>query len=117
MTETKLAFYSLFKQATQGDVTSAQPWAVQASRSPSCHPVLPLLPCASARRRSPPLTAPARPQLEARAKWDAWKKREGMSKEAAMEAYIAQVAEGDANWEDDPALAAYTEEVGRKLIA
>jgi hypothetical protein len=40
-----------------------------------------------------------------------------MSKEAAMEAYIAQVAEGDANWEDDPALAAYTEEAGRKLIA
>jgi diazepam-binding inhibitor (GABA receptor modulating acyl-CoA-binding protein) len=28
-TEEKLKFYSLYKQATEGDVTAAQPWAVQ----------------------------------------------------------------------------------------
>ncbi len=27
--ETKLEFYSLFKQATEGDVKGTQPWAVQ----------------------------------------------------------------------------------------
>ena len=27
--EEKLRFYSLYKQATEGDVTGAQPWAVQ----------------------------------------------------------------------------------------
>jgi len=27
--ETKLAYYGLFKQATVGDVTGSQPWAVQ----------------------------------------------------------------------------------------
>lgn len=28
-TATKLDFYGLFKQATEGDVTGSQPWAVQ----------------------------------------------------------------------------------------
>lgn len=28
-TSEKLKFYSLFKQATEGDCTAAQPWAVQ----------------------------------------------------------------------------------------
>jgi hypothetical protein len=31
-TAQKLKFYSLYKQATEGDVTSAQPWAVQVKR-------------------------------------------------------------------------------------
>ena len=47
-------------QATTGDATGSQPWAVQ---------------------------------IEARAKWDAWKAHEGMSKDAAMAAYAAKVAE------------------------
>eukprot|EP01061_Rhynchopus_euleeides_P006017 TRINITY_DN150_c0_g1_i1.p3 TRINITY_DN150_c0_g1~~TRINITY_DN150_c0_g1_i1.p3 ORF type:complete len:104 (+),score=42.27 TRINITY_DN150_c0_g1_i1:85-396(+) len=38
-------------------------------------------------------------QVEARAKWDAWAAQKGKSKEAAMAAYVAAVAEGDANWE------------------
>merc|ERR1712137_1218325 len=62
----KLAFYALFKQATEGDVTGTQPWAVQ---------------------------------LEARAKWDAWKKIEGTSKESAMEDYIEKIASSNADWE------------------
>ena len=31
-TAQKLKFYSLYKQATEGDVASAQPWAVQVKR-------------------------------------------------------------------------------------
>lgn len=31
-TEEKLKFYKLFKQATEGDCTAAQPWAVQVRR-------------------------------------------------------------------------------------
>ncbi|KPA76158.1 hypothetical protein ABB37_07921 [Leptomonas pyrrhocoris] len=54
----KLVFYSLYKQATEGDVKSSQPWAVQ---------------------------------LEARAKWDAWSARKGMSSEAAKEEYVKQL--------------------------
>eukprot|EP00128_Syssomonas_multiformis_P004329 Colp12_sorted_trinity150504_noHs@15810 len=68
----KLEFYSAFKQATEGDNTAAQPWAVQ---------------------------------LEARAKWDAWTKLKGMSKEAAMQKYIDLVAAGDAEWEQHAVLA------------
>lgn len=60
-TEEKLNFYSLYKQATEGDVKGAQPWLVQ---------------------------------IEARAKWDAWAKLKGMSKEDAMQKYIELVAEG-----------------------
>ena len=57
-TEDKLYLYSHFKQATQGDVSGSQPWAVQ---------------------------------VEARAKWDAWNKLKGMSKEEAMQKYIDKV--------------------------
>ena len=53
-----LELYSLFKQATIGDINTPQPWAVQ---------------------------------LEARAKWDAWKSKEGLSKEECMKKYIAYV--------------------------
>jgi diazepam-binding inhibitor (GABA receptor modulating acyl-CoA-binding protein) len=60
-TDEKLKFYSLFKQATEGDVKGDQPWAVQ---------------------------------FEARAKWDAWAKLRGMSKEEAMRKYIELVEEG-----------------------
>jgi diazepam-binding inhibitor (GABA receptor modulating acyl-CoA-binding protein) len=60
-TARKLEFYSLFKQATLGDVEGSQPWAVQ---------------------------------LEARAKWDAWAKLKGMSKEEAMQKYIDLLATG-----------------------
>jgi diazepam-binding inhibitor (GABA receptor modulating acyl-CoA-binding protein) len=56
--EDKLETYSLFKQATVGDVEGSQPWAVQ---------------------------------LEARAKWDAWATKKGMSKDAAKAAYVAHV--------------------------
>ena len=58
----KLAFYALYKQATEGDVAGAAPWAVQ---------------------------------LKARAKYDAWEGKKGMSKEDAMQAYIDLVAAGD----------------------
>ena len=34
-------------------------------------------------------------QFEARAKWDAWAEKKGMSKEEAMQAYIDLVAAGD----------------------
>ncbi|KAG5503803.1 hypothetical protein JIQ42_07320 [Leishmania sp. Namibia] len=52
---TKLSFYSLYKQATEGDVKGTQPWAVQ---------------------------------VEARAKWDAWNARKGMSSDEAKAAYV-----------------------------
>ena len=70
--DTKLKFYSYFKQATEGDVKGSQPWAVK---------------------------------IEARAKWDAWNKLKGMSKEDAMQQYTDLVASGDPNWENHPALA------------
>lgn len=56
--ERKLALYSLYKQATEGDVKGSQPWSVQ---------------------------------FEARAKWDAWNGRKGLSKEAAEKAYVDEV--------------------------
>ncbi|KAG5482173.1 hypothetical protein CUR178_06032 [Leishmania enriettii] len=52
---TRLSFYSLYKQATEGDVKGTQPWAVQ---------------------------------VEARAKWDAWNARKGMSSDDAKAAYV-----------------------------
>eukprot|EP00999_Lentomonas_sp_LEN2_P001968 NODE_3130_length_451_cov_50.228395_g3080_i0.p1 GENE.NODE_3130_length_451_cov_50.228395_g3080_i0~~NODE_3130_length_451_cov_50.228395_g3080_i0.p1 ORF type:complete len:106 (+),score=35.09 NODE_3130_length_451_cov_50.228395_g3080_i0:76-393(+) len=67
----KLQVYSLFKQATQGDVTGSQPWAVQ---------------------------------VEARAKWDAWNKLKGMSKDDAKQKYIDLMATGDPNWQQHEAL-------------
>eukprot|EP00178_Gracilaria_changii_P004652 TRINITY_DN17565_c0_g1_i1.p1 TRINITY_DN17565_c0_g1~~TRINITY_DN17565_c0_g1_i1.p1 ORF type:complete len:100 (+),score=25.25 TRINITY_DN17565_c0_g1_i1:32-331(+) len=48
-------------------------------------------------------------QLEARAKWDAWEKNKGMSKEEAMQNYIDLLAAGDPNWEQHPALANFKE--------
>ncbi|KAK7195070.1 Acyl CoA binding protein [Novymonas esmeraldas] len=54
----KLEFYSLYKQATEGDVQGSQPWAVQ---------------------------------IEARAKWDAWNGRKGMSSDAAKTAYVQRL--------------------------
>jgi diazepam-binding inhibitor (GABA receptor modulating acyl-CoA-binding protein) len=53
--EVKLGFYGLYKQATEGDVQGAQPWAVQ---------------------------------FEARAKWDAWNSRKGMTPDEAKAAYV-----------------------------
>lgn len=53
--DVKLQFYGLYKQATEGDVTGTQPWAVQ---------------------------------MEARAKWDAWNSRKGMSSEEAKSQYV-----------------------------
>ena len=47
-------------------------------------------------------------QLEARAKWDAWKKLEGTSKESAMEDYIAKIAAGSPNWEDSDAAKSFS---------
>ncbi|KPI86408.1 hypothetical protein ABL78_4524 [Leptomonas seymouri] len=54
----KLEFYSLYKQATEGNVKGARPWAVN---------------------------------VEARAKWDAWSARKGMSTEAAKAEYVRQL--------------------------
>jgi len=48
--------YGLYKQATVGDNTTSQPWAIQ---------------------------------MDARAKWDAWSKHKSLTKEEAMEKYIA----------------------------
>ena len=56
----KLALYGLYKQATVGDNTGAQPWAVQ---------------------------------VEARAKWDAYEARKGMSQDDAKAAYVKLVEE------------------------
>eukprot|EP00042_Codosiga_hollandica_P034887 m.251466 g.251466 ORF g.251466 m.251466 type:complete len:179 (-) comp54513_c0_seq5:1114-1650(-) len=50
-----LDLYGLYKQATSGDNTTDQPWAVQ---------------------------------VEARAKWDAWSSRKGMSAEDARRVYF-----------------------------
>jgi len=43
-------------------------------------------------------------QLEARAKWEAWNAKKGMSKAEAQQKYIDKVAVGDANWENHPIL-------------
>jgi len=67
--------YSLFKQATVGDVQGPQPWAVK---------------------------------VEARAKWDAWKSRKGMSKEEAMREYVRLVAEGSPDWETSATMNTYS---------
>ena len=58
--ETKLKFYSYFKQATVGPVVGTQPYFYQ---------------------------------VVERAKWDAWKSVEGMSKEECMQAYIDEMKE------------------------
>jgi diazepam-binding inhibitor (GABA receptor modulator, acyl-CoA-binding protein) len=50
-----LDLYSLFKQATSGDVSGSRPGMMD---------------------------------IKGRAKYDAWQKRKGMSKDAAMQAYI-----------------------------
>lgn len=41
-------------------------------------------------------------QLEARAKWDAWNSRKGLSKESAIAAYIAEVDAQHAKYGDGP---------------
>mmetsp|Transcript_28572 Transcript_28572/g.79787 ORF Transcript_28572/g.79787 Transcript_28572/m.79787 type:complete len:99 (+) Transcript_28572:37-333(+) len=53
----KLAMYSLFKQATVGDVNTERPGMFD---------------------------------LSGKAKWDAWKGREGMSKQDAMKEYVEE---------------------------
>ncbi|KAF0981351.1 hypothetical protein FDP41_012611 [Naegleria fowleri] len=58
--EELLLLYSLYKQATVGDVNTDQPSIFN---------------------------------MKERAKWDAWKEKEGMSKEDAMEQYVALVNE------------------------
>lgn len=70
----KLEFYGLFKQATEGDITAAQPWAVQ---------------------------------IEARAKWEAWNGRKGMSSDEAKAAYVNLLTEavkgkGGRDWREGP---------------
>ena len=67
----KLAFYGLYKQATEGDNNTSQPGAVQ---------------------------------LEARAKWDAWKASEGKSQDDAKKDYVALVAAANPNWNSSDAL-------------
>lgn len=47
-------------------------------------------------------------QFEARAKWDAWKNVEGLSKEEAMQKYIEIVAAGDPNWEQHDVLKGFS---------
>ncbi|KAI3661473.1 hypothetical protein MP638_007203 [Amoeboaphelidium occidentale] len=47
-------------------------------------------------------------QLEARAKYDAWAKLKGMSKEDAMKHYVDLLAKGDPNWESHSALSGYS---------
>ena len=77
---------------TVGDITDAQPWAVQIAR-----------PRRPDRRRArpPPRRAPPPPQ-EARAKWNAWNSRKGMSKEEAISTYIAEVDAQHAKYGDGP---------------
>ena len=48
-------------------------------------------------------------QMEARAKWDAWNKLKGMSKEEAMEKYAGLLTTDDPDWESHPVLADFTE--------
>jgi diazepam-binding inhibitor (GABA receptor modulating acyl-CoA-binding protein) len=47
-------------------------------------------------------------QFEARAKWDAWKSVEGLSKDEAKEKYIELVQAGDANWENHEVLKGFS---------
>lgn len=60
--ELKLEFYALFKQATEGDVSTPKPSIFD---------------------------------MVAFAKWTAWDKLRGLSKEQAMETYIARVEQED----------------------
>lgn len=53
-----LEIYSLFKQATVGDINTDRPGMLD---------------------------------FKGKAKWDAWEKKKGMTKEAAMEAYVNKV--------------------------
>lgn len=53
-------------------------------------------------------TQPWAVQLEARAKWDAWNAKKGMSQEAAKEAYVKKLALGDPNWEASETLKSFT---------
>ena len=55
-----LALYSLYKQATEGDVSGKRPGALN---------------------------------MVARAKYDAWAEKKGMSKDEAMDQYVAKVEE------------------------
>ncbi|XP_061081917.1 acyl-CoA-binding protein isoform X2 [Conger conger] len=55
-----LDVYSLYKQATVGDINTARPGMLD---------------------------------FAGKAKWDAWEKRKGMSKEEAMKAYVEKVEE------------------------
>eukprot|EP00005_Dracoamoeba_jomungandri_P001097 CAMPEP_0174257420 /NCGR_PEP_ID=MMETSP0439-20130205/6554_1 /TAXON_ID=0 /ORGANISM="Stereomyxa ramosa, Strain Chinc5" /LENGTH=96 /DNA_ID=CAMNT_0015340493 /DNA_START=41 /DNA_END=331 /DNA_ORIENTATION=+ len=71
----KLLFYAYFKQATVGDVTGTQPWAIN---------------------------------FEARAKWDAWDKIKGMSKEEAMQKYVALLDEQAPEWRNSDTMANYS---------
>eukprot|EP00884_Botryococcus_braunii_P006657 jgi/Botrbrau1/15993/Bobra.0241s0004.1 len=64
--QTKLNFYSYFKQATEGDVKGDRPGMLR---------------------------------IEARAKWDAWAKMKGMSKDEAMQGYIDLLGDPDV-WEN-----------------
>jgi acyl-CoA-binding protein len=56
--EALLDLYSLFKQATEGDVSGKRPGMLD---------------------------------LKGRAKWDAWDKRKGLGRDAAMQQYVALV--------------------------
>lgn len=71
--DTKLQFYSFFKQATVGDVQGDRPGMLS---------------------------------FEARAKYDAWAKLKGMSKEEAMQAYIDLMGDPEV-WENHAALKDY----------
>ena len=53
-------------------------------------------------------TQPWAVQLEARAKWDAWKKLEGTSKDSAMEDYIAKIAATNPDWENSDAAKSFS---------
>mmetsp|Transcript_18494 Transcript_18494/g.73848 ORF Transcript_18494/g.73848 Transcript_18494/m.73848 type:complete len:95 (-) Transcript_18494:93-377(-) len=66
-TDEKLKCYGLYKQITEGDVSTERPGFLS---------------------------------FEARAKWDAWKSREGLAKEEAMAAYIAEVDAQHAKYGD-----------------
>jgi diazepam-binding inhibitor (GABA receptor modulating acyl-CoA-binding protein) len=62
----RLLFYSLYKQATVGNINTSRPsgWM----------------------------------DFEAKAKWDAWERRKGMSRENAKQAYVAQLDRLLAGW-------------------
>ena len=46
-------------------------------------------------------------QLEARAKWDAWNSKKGMSVEDARQAYIDKVSKGDPGWEQSDVMKSF----------